>query len=154
MSNTLDDEDDLLEIKKPVDEQGNMEVTKAAEKFLLSASTWGLFLSIVGFFMVGILLLVGLHFASRVNPLRGGSPNTSMLIVVVFAVLYFFPNYYLFVFSQKIKQAILSKDSRVAAKAFENLKAMFAFTGVIALVGIAIYIVFFVLFSGRVGSGF
>lgn len=126
----------------------NLEMNGAAKNFLVSAANWGTFLSIFGFVMIGLILLVGLSFSSKASSLDGESPGVMIFSVLFACTLNFFPNYYLYSFSSKAKKAIESNDPDNIAKAFESLRGMFRFVGVLTIIMLSIYAAVWILFGG------
>jgi len=121
---------------------------------LKETSTWTYFLSILGFIGIGLMLLFGVMFGTILSDMPTGSnpyeglgfnPAYFGLIYVVLAIVYFFPVYYLFNFSRKMKSALLSKNNEEFVKAFSNLKSHYKFVGIVAIVVIGLYILAFLL---------
>jgi hypothetical protein len=144
MENLSDNRDGLKE---------NLSLTKNATTFLLEAAKWGHFLAVLGFFMVGLLVLIGLFSGTILSLI----PQTTALpvggvvlgiIYTVLAALYFFPSLFLFKFSTKIKGAIKSFSDQELEGALENLKSQYKFIGIMAIITISLYILIFVVSIG------
>ena len=106
---------------------------------LKEAAKWGNFLAIVGFVMLGLMLL-GSLFAIVAGSAFGGKSAAFMgVIYLIMVALYFFPTYYLFNFSKKIKQGLNSSVQSEVDLAFQNLKSMFKFMGIFMIVILAFY---------------
>jgi predicted RND superfamily exporter protein len=69
------------------------------------------------------------------------------VVYILLAVLYFFPCLYLLRFSNHMKVALATEDQTRLTTAFENLKSVFKFIGVLTIVILGIYVLAF-LFGG------
>lgn len=132
--------------------------------YLKEIAKWGKFLSIVGFVVTGLIVILALFagtiFATLSNLTPGGSSlpgGFSVLITIVYlalAVLYFFPCYFLYKFSSKAKQAIDSGEKEILYESFSNLKACFRFIGIMTIILLSIYALFFLIaiVAGGIGA--
>lgn len=123
-----------------------------SKRFLSETAKWGRFLSIMGFIMCGLLIIIGLFAAvklqeasSAFGELGGGGPMSGLgptvaLIYILFAVLYFFPCLYLSRFSSQMTVAIGSDDQNSMTSAFENLKSMFKFFGILTIIVLSLWV--------------
>lgn len=112
---------------------------------------WTMFLAILGFVMMGLMLILTL-FAGSLIPAyadaRFGSGVTSVISVVftiIILVIYFFPIYYLFRFSTYMKGAIEKKSSWDLKFAFRNLLSHYRFVGVLTIIFLSLYLIFFLI---------
>jgi len=113
-------------------------------KYLLETSKWGNFLAIIGYVMMGLLVLLAVFMMFGLSALMktagAGFPMVLVgLIYLVLAGVYYFPVTYLYKFSGQIKQAILSKDENLYTSGFENLKSLFKFMGIFMIVMLSLY---------------
>jgi hypothetical protein len=123
-------------------------ITTEIRTYLMEAAKWGKFLAIVGYIMIGLILLMGVGvmamggLSSQVVPGMGAlNMGAFGLIYIVLGAFYFFPVYYLHQFSLKIKQGLASQDPQNMTLGFQNLKSLFKFMGVFTIVILAIYAV-------------
>lgn len=129
--------------------------------FLKEIAKWTKFISIVGFLLVGFLVLIGISFsiffssiASMIPPdlpneFSDELPNPVFFMQsiagfigfshLILASFYFFPVYYLFNFSSKLKNAILMHDETQLEMAWKNLKSHYKFIGVLLIVVLSFY---------------
>ncbi len=133
--------------------------------YLKEIAKWTKFISIVGFVMVGIMVLVGVLAGSIFSAFSEmipsdfpqGAPNPSVfggvfgVMYVIMAGIYFFPVYYLFNFSSKLKSAIQENNEAYLAESFKNLKSHYKFLGILLIIGLAFYALMF-LFIGGIGA--
>lgn len=93
--------------------------------------------------MVVLALFAGSIFAAigeqSGTPIPGISGAFLGGIYIGFAILYFFPVYYLFQFSQKVKQAIAHQSSELLEQSFENLKSHYKFVGIMMVIILGLY---------------
>ena len=138
-------------MKQPITQLEQLTVTKASQSYLSEIATWARFFAILGFIFIG-LLLVFAFFAvpifGTVTKSQSGVPDDlgSIMLVtnVLIAIVYFFPLYYLLQFSKKIKKALKTKNDQMLAKAFQMLKSHYTFIGVLTIITISLYFLFFI----------
>jgi hypothetical protein len=140
---------------------------------LRESSKWCLFLSIVGFIFIGLMVIFGIFMsviaAAMPSTEMGGTNEVAMgvsvfaamknyfgLIYIVFALLYFFPVYYLYNYAKGTKKALESGNNDVLATALVNLKSHHKFLGIMTIVMISIYVLIFIVgivFAASFASG-
>lgn len=122
----------------------SLSVTLAAREFLRETGRWAKFLSILGFVFIGLMVVLALFSGAIFSALgtQAGMPLSGAVlggIYIGFAILYFFPVYYLFQFSQKVKQAIAHQSSELLEQSLENLKSHYKFVGIMMAIIIGLY---------------
>jgi Family of unknown function (DUF5362) len=112
-----------------------------SKAFLSETAGWAKFLGIVGFVFIGLMILLGFFAGSMMSAFGGtGLPGAFFTIFyIVFALLYFFPCYYLVKFSSNMKQALQFQSRELLDSALENLKSFFKYLGIFTIVILAIY---------------
>lgn len=129
-------------------------ITTEISAYLMETAKWGKFLAVMGYIGTGLLVLLGVGVTlmggafSELFPGGAGGVNIGAvgLVYVALGALYFFPVYYLHQFSLKIKQGLTSQDSQDVTTGFQNLKSLFKFMGICAIVVLSIYaLVFFII---------
>lgn len=124
-----------------------MHLTRPSMLSLNETGNWGRFLSILGFCFVGLMLIISLFAGSIFSAMDDQIPFPTIFITVLYvflAAVYFFPIYYLFKFSTKIKSALINKDSQQLDDAFKNLKSHYKFIGILAAVVLILYALLFI----------
>lgn len=132
-----------------------LSIDGASSGFLKETSRWAKFLSIVGFVMVGFMLLISLSIiglgssnalleASFQNA-GYSSPMMVGVIYLVMAVISIFPYLYLFQFANRMKAALDSSDQDALNGAFSSLKSSFKFVGVFTIIMLAFLILAFIV---------
>ena len=131
-------------------------VSRPAAYYLRETSKWAYFLSIMGFILSGLIVLIALFAGAILSAMpafqesQGKSlpPGFGFLISVMYTIMgaiYFVPSWYLLRYARKLKSALASKDSKELTAAFENEKSLYKFWGVFTIVMIAIYAVMLIL---------
>lgn len=121
-----------------------------AKGFLRETAKWAKFLSILGFIGIGLMIVFSLFAGTLFNaiPEAQAIPFDVGLVMtisyLVFAALYFFPVYYLYQFSSKMKTALLTKNDDTLSDAFEVLKSHYKFIGVLTIILLSLYLLVFV----------
>ncbi|WP_338840655.1 DUF5362 family protein [Flavobacterium ginsenosidimutans] len=140
--------------EKSIFEKFELQLDSTAKDFLKETAKWAYFLSILGFIGVGFFILIaifaGAIFSAMGNSMQGmgvygGSFGAAMgAFYFVMAVLYFFPVYFLFKFSSNAKKAFANNDSESLTESLGYLKSHYKFIGVLMIVCLALYALFFV----------
>src|SRR5262249_29628354 len=123
-----------------------LQVDPVSVQHLQDAARWGKFLSIVGFIMIGLLVLLGVVMGTMLSffnaAARAGAFKGTLISVlyIAFAFLYFFPCLYLFRFSNKMQAAFRTNDQESLIEGFGNLKSCLKFVGILTIVAIGLYL--------------
>ncbi len=93
----------------------NVSLNKTSLNWLFDAARWARFIAILGFILIGFLVVVGIFIGPVLSILNedmdiasgttGLSSGIIAAIYMAIAVIYFFPIYYLFQFSNGIIKA-------------------------------------------------
>ena len=129
----------------------SLQIEPLSKSYLWEAARWGKFLSIVGFAMCALIVLIGIFFGSffsfftRNTDGYGDAINTTGLgaamafIYILIAIVYFFPCLFLFRFATKMKTAINGNSQEELNVSFQNLKSMFKYVGILTIIGLALF---------------
>lgn len=122
---------------------------------LLETARWGKFLAIVGFVMSGFVVLAGLvMFGGAFDEVYPGFGGGIGVFYILFSLLYIFPSLFLFRFSTQMKDGIRNEDQASCSEAYNNLRRLFLFMGVLTIIGLALYaLVFLGIFIGGAMGG-
>jgi uncharacterized membrane protein len=134
----------------------DLQINSVTENHLMDIAKWGKFLSIVGFIFCGVMVIVAFVVGNYMGNLSGYSSAYSSgvstgvtIFYLVIAIIMFFPCLFLYKFSVKMQQALRSVSQEVFEMSFQNLKAMFKFQGILAIIVLAIWILAIVAMLGR-----
>lgn len=132
----------------------NVSLNKTSLNWMFDAARWARFIAILGFILIGFLVIVGIFIGpvlSALNESMAMGSSTSTLsgglfaaIYLAIAFLYFFPVYYLFQFSNGLIKAFKAEDEEKLNASLHFLKKHFKFIGILTIVVLAIYILLFV----------
>ena len=134
-------------------EKFELQLDSTAKDFLKETAKWAYFLSIIGFIGIGFLLLIAVFAGTIFSSLgtmqgmggMGASFGAAMgAAYFLMAGLYFFPVYYLFKFSSNAKKAFRDNDSAALTESFGYLKSHYKFFGILMIILLSIYALFFV----------
>jgi len=140
-----------------------LSLTTSAKSFLLETAKWAKFLAIVGFVMIGIMVIaafsMGALFSSMSSMSEFGELPAGLgggfftVIYLIMALLYFFPTLYLYRFATKTKSALESSSSDQLSGGIENLKSTFKFMGILMIILLGFYalIIVFAIIGGIAG---
>lgn len=137
----------------------DLQIDQSSINYLNEAARWSRFLSIIGFIYCGLMVLMGIFFGTfmaRMMPLMGAdSPLPAVgsgaigFVIILLALLLFFPAYYLYNFSSKMRRALRSNDQIVLTESLKNLKSFFKFYGILVIIVVSFYILIF--FAALIG---
>jgi len=128
-------------------------LSDSAKSYLLETAKWAKFLAIVGFVMIGILVIFALFFSSimssmpefeEIPGLAGLGGTFVTIIYLLMALLYFFPALYLYRFATKTKVALVAASSEGLSVGLGNLKSTFKFMGILMFIVLVLYGILFV----------
>ncbi len=127
-----------------IETEQKMTLSRHAQDYLAEIRKWANFLAIMGFIGVGFMalgsLFIGLIFSNL--PIENEMPFPGIIFSVVyflFALVYFFPVYFLYQFSVKLKTALMEKSEEYLESAFKFLKSHYKFIGILTIVMLALY---------------
>ena len=137
-------------MENPITQLEQLTLNGKAKSFLRETAKWCKFLSIVGFVGIGLMIVFALFAGTIFSALPQAQTipfdlGLAMTITyLILAALYFFPVYYLYQFSGKMKAALFTKNDDTLADAFEVLKSHYKFVGVFTIIILSLYILAFV----------
>ena len=153
-----------------MEDQNKFNLNDLAIAALRESGKWCMFLSVIGFIFIGLMLFGGIIATVALNAIpttdaygssMGMNPFMAIKgylggLYIVFALVYFFPVYYLFNYAKGIKVAIESGNSDVLTNALVNLKSHHKFLGIFTIVTIALYIIIIIclfVFAANMATG-
>lgn len=152
-----------MDVQQPLDKNltEELELNGRAIGYLREAAKWGKFIGIMGFVMIGLFVVfavfMGAIFGST-SALTGmssgmGAMNGGLITgtYLVMALLYFFPVLYLYRFSVRTGKALRNKDSELFSDGVGQLKSMFKFMGILAIIIIGMYAIM-LIFAAIAGA--
>lgn len=131
-----------------------LQIDELSNSYLMETAKWAKFLSILGFVLLGLMLLAGISLAFSFGALLSGSGRSELAKTIGVGVgyilvcsLYFFPCLYLYRFASNMKIALQAGESIQLQTSFKNLKSSFRFVGILTIIVLALY-VFAIMASG------
>ena len=128
-------------------ENRKIEIEQETLKHLNTTRKWAMFLAIIGFIILGLIVIVGLIAGTFLTAFNSGGkdlgiPESLMFVpILLLAVIYFFPVLFLFRFSKHTSHAVQTLDKLEFHKAIKNLKSFFVYIGVLIIIILSLYIV-------------
>lgn len=127
----------------------NFQLESYALEHLNETRKWTFFLSVLGFVFIGLAILVLFGVLSFSGSIGRGmystSPVLSIIPIIFIAAIYFFPVYFLLMFSKNAKLAVLNSDTNALTNALKYLKFHYRFMGILAIVIVSIYVLVFLV---------
>lgn len=136
---------------EPVIENRKIEIEQQTLNQLNTARKWAMFLAIIGFIFLGLILIMGLIAGTFLKTFNSGGqgvgiPEASVFVIMLLlAIVYFFPIFFLFRFSKLTSLAIQTLDKLILHKAIKNLKYYFVYIGILIIVVLVIYFIVLVV---------
>ncbi len=129
-----------------------------AEVYLKETRKWTKFFAILGFIFMGIGVLASIGMFVMSSTMSSVIPfpmaGIGFFYLLMIAV-YFFPIYYLLQFSNKAKEALVSRSSEALTEAMRYIKSHYKFVGIMTIVILALYpIIIIGAIAFGVGQGF
>ncbi|MGD0754270.1 MAG: hypothetical protein ABR927_04335 [Bacteroidales bacterium] len=137
-------------MKAPL-ENKRIEIEQETLNHLNTTRKWAMFLAIIGFIILGLIVVIGLIAGTFLTAFNSGEkalgiPESLMFVpILILAVIYFFPVLFLFRFSKHTSHAIQTLDKLEFHKAVKNLKSFFAYIGIMIIIILSLYIVVLII---------
>ncbi len=137
-----------------------LQIDHEASGYLRDAARWSKFLSIIGFVICGIIVLMALFAGSILAAsfgamgARGSSALGAMVsvIYIIVALISFFPWLFLFRFASKMQLALRNNDQVQLNQSFRNLKSCYRFLGILMIIYLCLLALG--LIFGAIGAAF
>jgi uncharacterized protein DUF5362 len=143
-----------------------LSIDPTSKAHLSEAAKWAKFLAIVGFILMGLMVLVfifagafwgamssGISSGETITPTAGLRGSFQFFFLFAMIALYFFPCLFLFHFANKMKKALAADDQATLNTSFQNLKKFFRFIGILTVIVLALYAVIICVTLLGVGLG-
>lgn len=133
-----------------------LELNPESIRHLNTTRKWTMFFAILGFIFLGMMIFAGIAagaFLSIFNPGPEGADIPQWLFILImafFAILYFFPIFFLFRFSTHMRNALQEYSNEDLKKAFRNLRSYFAYLGILVIILLAFYFIALVVAGASV----
>jgi len=128
----------------------SIEIEKEGLMHLFETRKWTMFLSVLGFIFIGLMMIAALVVLT-VSSKGFGFGIAFFIMMLIFIVIYFFPIYYLFKFSELSKIALSTKDNSQLTNALMYLKKHYQYMGILTIIGLSFYLLMF-FFAGVAGT--
>ncbi len=152
------EENTLLEQNSNEKQSTNYLLVDESVNYLNQTRKWTMFLSVLGFVGIGFLILAGFIMMFMGTAMSQQIPSSVPfnfgylgVIYLVLGAVYFIPIYYLFTFSNKMRNALYANDMDILTSAFKYLRNYYRFIGVVTIVLISLYIL--IMIAAVIGVG-
>ena len=131
-----------MEEHKP---DSKLELNKASIHNLNTIRKWTYFLSVLGFIMMGFVVIFGFSIGFIMEKFIGDIGDSYAygvmgFVYVVMAVIYFFPILYLYRFSTNARKSLEQNDSDALTSAFRFLKDHYVYMGILLAIASGMYL--------------
>ncbi|MEM6699263.1 MAG: hypothetical protein AAF599_12745 [Bacteroidota bacterium] len=145
-----------------LESSGNIGLSISSIQSLRESARWAKFIAIVGFVMVGFMVLASFFIGAAFSDLAGINDSLSMaaagggifmtVLYLLAAALYFFPCLFLYRFATKTKAALIEYDTNGVTEGLKQMKNYFQFIGIMIAILLGFYAL--VLVFGVIGGLF
>lgn len=139
------------------DENKGITLDATAKAHMLEMGRWTKFLAIFMWVIMTLFFVTGIVMAFTYFPALYADSNEEaygvvvgimmVVIMIVYAAVFFYPTWVLYKYASMVKQAINNADQYLFNKALQYLKNYFRYTGILIIVLTSLYIVS-MLFTG------
>ncbi len=130
-----------------------LNIDNESSQYLTETARWGKFLAIVGFVTCGLVAIASFFIGAILSrsPFAAygadGAAGTAgaiggtfiTLLYLAIAVLYFFPCFFLYRFSVRLKAALKGNDQVQLNQSLRSQKSLFKYVGILTIIVLAIY---------------
>ena len=131
-------------------------IDNISKSHLSEAAKWARFLAICGFIFLGLMIIYGVamsflivNMANTMSQVDSSPSENSLqsmmrigmvIFYIVFAVIAFFPYYFLLRFANKMKAALISNDQDALNGSFQNLKILYRYMGILMIISLVLIV--------------
>ena len=131
-------------------------IDNISKSHLSEAAKWARFLAICGFIFLGLMIIYGIvmsfvivDMANALSQVDSTPSENSLkkmmrigmvIFYIVFAVIAFFPYYFLLRFANKMKAALISNDQDALNGSFQNLKILYRYMGILMIISLVLIV--------------
>ncbi|MBT8233751.1 MAG: hypothetical protein HKO66_12635 [Saprospiraceae bacterium] len=130
--------------------QGDLIITNEIRKFLKETAKWAKFLSIIGFIIIGLMIIIGLFMGTAMATMMGGmTQETGMspllgggfftVFYILLAALYIMPVLFLYRYASNMKVALENNNQQFLSDSFRNLKSHYKYIGILMAILLILY---------------
>lgn len=128
-------------------------VDETSSYYLQQTVRWTKFLSIIGFIVIGIMVLAIIPFVfmsasfSALSRMSGAAMPLGLTVFIFFLILflYIYPTLSLMRFSNYMKTAILSADQVAFSTALRHQRNLYRYLGILMIIVISFYALIFLV---------
>lgn len=150
-----------MDINQPLDHGtvDNLRLDSQSLEYLRETAKWAKFIAIVGFVMIGLMVLIAFFMGAFLSAFSQDMPSPIpasffTVLYLILAGVYVFPVLYLFRFATKMQIAINKQDQQYLQDSLSNLKSHYKFIGIVMLIFIGLYAIgiIFALIGGAAAA--
>jgi len=133
-----------------------IEIDEATLRHLKSAGKWSMFIGIIGFILLGIIIIAGILAGTFLAAFNSGDSGTKlpdaliMAIIIAAGVICLLHVFFLVRFSKHASNAARMNDSTEFKKAIKSLKLYFIYIGILIIILLSGYLAAFVISGSSV----
>lgn len=128
------------------DFSSNLLISAASRTFLKETAKWAIFIAIVGFVMIGLMVLASFFIGTILSTMMMSEipgaeiPGTFITIFyIILAGIGFIPMLYLYKFANKMQLALENDNQGELEESLQNLKSHYKFYGIFLVIILTFY---------------
>lgn len=137
----------------------SLTIDPVTKTHLSETARWARFLAIVGLISVVLLVIGGVIYSIWITALMQEAQNTYgfnsgystgytigiAIFFVIMAAVAFFPMLYMLRFANQMRGALNGNDQQSLNTSFQNLKIYFRYVGIITIIGLGLWVLWFLV---------
>jgi hypothetical protein len=133
-----------------------IEIDEVTLRHLKSAGKWSMFIGIIGFILLGIVIVAGILAGTFLAAFNAGDPDSKLpdavivAIALITVVICLFHVFFLVRFSKHASNAVRLHDSNEFRKAVKSLKLYFVYIGILIIILLSGYLAALVISGSSV----
>lgn len=130
-------------VKEEVTET-SLKITSDGKYFLISTSKWANFIAIIGFVMLGLMVVFSVS-TFVLSPVMGDFQDFQAIpfplyfigiIYLIYAIIGFIPYYFLYSFAKKVRRGLESSNQSTFDSGLNNLRRLALFVGILMIISL------------------
>lgn len=122
-----------------------LKITPESREYLEETARWGRIIGIIGYLISSLIVLFAIGTLLGFGTGEGEFLERAFLtgtvtFLLVIAILFLLPSYFIFSFSKKIKNGLSMSDTSLMSLGMKDLKLTFQFYGIFIILFVVMYI--------------
>lgn len=128
-------------------DRGDIGISENTKQYLQEAAKWARFLAILGFVLIGFIVILAIFFIIGIGSLAESFNNMGGMgvsfvggLYLIFAAIFTYPIYRLYMFAKNGLDFTTFNDPEKLEISIKNLRSFFRFYGIFSIIYIAMFV--------------